>query len=107
MRPLPPGNILQNIYMNQRVKIQNFSSFLEIGAGNGFLSNELLKLGLNGIGCDLNESACLNNKILNQNFINKNQYKINHGNFTSLNGNEVLAACSIHNQILNVISKYW
>lgn len=29
------------------------------------------------------------------------------GNFTSLNGNEVLAACSIHNQILNVISKYW
>jgi SAM-dependent methyltransferase len=81
MKILPPGNILQNLYIKKRLKGYSKKTFLEIGSGNGFLSNELLSIGLTGIGCDLNRSACLNNQILNKKDIEKGYYKVIEGDF--------------------------
>lgn len=84
MKALPPGNILQNIYLKRKLKKRNWSSFIEIGSGNGYLSNILLNHGLVGLGCDLNNSACINNERLNHKFISKGLYKALNLNFLNL-----------------------
>ncbi len=76
MRPLPPGTILQNLYLKRRIRNRHFKNFLEIGSGNGYLSNLLLDMGLEGIGCDLNPSACNNNLVLNAKAIQNDRYKV-------------------------------
>jgi SAM-dependent methyltransferase len=81
MKTLPPGNILQNIYLKRKLKRQNWKNFIEIGSGNGYLSNILLNHGLVGFGCDLNNGACVNNEKLNQKFISKGLYKALNLNF--------------------------
>lgn len=88
MKPLPPGNILQNIYIENRIKKTKHKSFLEIGSGNGYLSNLLLSNHLTGIGFDLNQSACKNNKNLNSVYIRKNRYKVFNQNFVDIELNE-------------------
>ena len=45
MKALPPGNILQNIYLKKRLKGLKSKRFLEVGSGNGLLSNVILKSG--------------------------------------------------------------
>jgi len=76
MRALPPGNILQNLYLKKRLKNYKDKRFLEVGSGNGLLSNVILESGLKGIGCDLNSGACENNKVLNANYIENNSYQV-------------------------------
>lgn len=70
---LPPGNILQFLFIKERIKKlrieQNTNSFIEVGSGNGHLSNLLLKLGMTGVGYDLNIGACDNNAERNKTFI--------------------------------------
>lgn len=85
MNILPPGNILQYLYIKRRLKTLKSKLFLEIGSGNGFLSHELLSIGLNGVGCDLNENACINNTNLNDSYIKDNKYKVIQGDFTNYN----------------------
>lgn len=82
---LPPGNILQNMYLKSLIKRRNWSNFFEIGSGNGYVSKVLLDSGLKGVGCDLNESACANNRVLNNTFISENKYEIHNKNFLELN----------------------
>jgi SAM-dependent methyltransferase len=84
MKPLPPGNILQNIYTKNRFKNKNYKTFLEIGSGNGYLSNLLLSHNLTGVGYDLNSSACENNKRLNSEFLTKEKYKVYNQNFIEI-----------------------
>ena len=76
MKALPPGNILQNIYLKKRLKGLKSKRFLEVGSGNGLLSNVILKSGLIGIGCDLNKGACENNKVLNSQYIQNKNYQV-------------------------------
>lgn len=78
---LPPGNILQNMYLKKLLKDRKWNSFLEIGSGNGYISNIFLKNGLSGVGFDLNESACENNRELNRNFVKKGKYKVYNNDF--------------------------
>lgn len=82
---LPPGNILQNLYLQERIKVLqkngNKKFFIEVGSGNGYISNVLLNLGLSGIGIDLNEGACKNNRTLNKFFIENGKYEVIHGDF--------------------------
>lgn len=76
---LPPGNILQYLYLKERInsiKTNGLESFIEVGSGNGNVSKILLDKGLKGIGFDLNESACENNKERNGDYINKGVYKV-------------------------------
>lgn len=58
--------------------------FLEIGSGNGHISNILLKKGWEGMGVDLNSSACELNQHKNKRFIDKNLYRVVHGDFFEL-----------------------
>ena len=85
MNILPPGNILQHIYLKERINKRHLTNFLDIGAGNGYISNELLSIGLTGIGCDLNQEACLNNHKLNASYVSQSKYRIHTGNFLELN----------------------
>ena len=62
---LPPGNILQYLFLKERLNRYRGigkKSFIEIGSGNGNVSEIFLKKGFEGIGFDLNESACANNR---------------------------------------------
>ena len=76
---LPPGNILQYIYLKERInsiKTNGLKSFIEVGSGNGNVSKIFLDKGFRGLGFDLNESACENNKLRNSDYIKKNDYKV-------------------------------
>lgn len=81
---LAPGNILQYLYLRERLKnnvIFRDKHFLEIGSGNGYVSSIFLQMGWKGIGIDLNESACINNQTRNYKYIHSNQYKVICGDF--------------------------
>lgn len=88
MKVLPPGNILQNLYLKERIKKNNWRTFLEIGSGNGYLSNVMLKTGLSGTGCDLNQGACNNNSQFNSGYIKKGLYKVLNTDFTAMDTDE-------------------
>lgn len=53
MSVLPPGTILQLMYLTERLKILTPGRFIEIGPGSGEISSLLLKLGWKGVACDL------------------------------------------------------
>ncbi len=77
---LPPGNILQNLYLNERLdallKNKQLKTFLEIGSGNGFVSRILLNNGMQGIGIDLNISACEHNQQYNAQYLSTKKYEV-------------------------------
>jgi SAM-dependent methyltransferase len=81
-----PGTILQLMYIKKRLRFiaKTNSTFLEIGAGNGILSNLLLQMGFNGTGVDMNVSACENNKKLNSSFIKNKRYSVCNDDFMSM-----------------------
>jgi SAM-dependent methyltransferase len=81
MAVLPPGNILQNLYLKERLRKLQPKSFCEIGSGNGYISNICLERGIPGIGYDLNTEACNNNAELNRQYVGDGTYKIVNGNF--------------------------
>lgn len=58
--------------------------FIDVGSGNGYLSNLLLNFGFSGVGVDLNQSACTNNKVLNQKFIDAGKYQVINGDFNTI-----------------------
>uniref|UniRef100_UPI004047C63E class I SAM-dependent methyltransferase n=1 Tax=Roseivirga sp. TaxID=1964215 RepID=UPI004047C63E len=95
---LPPGNILQNLYIKERIQRNGWKSFFEIGSGNGYLSKLMLDAGLEGEGCDMNESACSNNRKINKNYINVGRYKVEHGDFFNIETHrtyDVVFACMV------------
>jgi len=83
---LAPGTILQFMFLRKRIsKIFNSSSkFIEVGSGNGNLSQLLLGMRHSGLGVDLNLSACQNNKELNKKFISSKKYMVFNGDFNLL-----------------------
>jgi SAM-dependent methyltransferase len=95
---LAPGNILQLLYIRERVKqLPASSRFLEIGAGNGMISTELLKLGFQGMAVDLNESACANNRKANEKFILEKRYTVVNDDFMNISeGNfDIIISCMV------------
>jgi SAM-dependent methyltransferase len=105
---LPPGNILQNLYLKERLKSysKSFSekTFLEIGSGNGYVSSVFLKMGWKGIGIDLNESACENNKKLNQTYIQDKKYQVVCENFLKYNPQQkfdVIISCMVIEHLID------
>ncbi len=81
MDEIAPGSILQRLHFKSRLRQMSKGKFCEIGCGNGYLSNILLRAGWTGIGYDLGESACENNRRKNQEFISQNKFKVVHGDF--------------------------
>ena len=78
-----PGTILQFIFIRNRLKKIGYKNkhFLEVGSGNGYLSNLLLKCGFSGVGLDLNKSACNNNTVLNKKYIDAGKYQVINDDF--------------------------
>lgn len=54
---LPPGTILQQMYFKERLRQVPRGSFVEVGAGQGILSNTLLGLGWKGSAYELNPES--------------------------------------------------
>lgn len=55
MKPLPPGTILQLMYLRERLENIQPGRFVEIGPGSGEITALLLELGWRGCSCDLEE----------------------------------------------------
>ena len=64
------------LYVKDRLRNRGLRRFIEVGAGNGYLSRALLSIGLTGIGFDLNPEACENNRIENSAAIRSGHYTI-------------------------------
>lgn len=64
---LPPGTILQLMYLEERLRSVVPGKFIEVGVGRGFVAQTLLDMGWTGIGYDLNpvavDSASAANKV--------------------------------------------
>jgi len=54
MQVLPPGTILQLMYLKERLQKLPVGTFIEIGPGSGDITSLLLSLGWTGIAFDLN-----------------------------------------------------
>ena len=82
---LPPGTILQHMYLRERLRTLGLQGnfFCEIGTGEGLLSNLLLTAGLCGEAYELNSNSCELARSLNINFINRNTFKVHQEDFLS------------------------
>lgn len=91
-----PGNILQEMYLENRLKkiLKNNHgsklSFIEIGSGSGNMSRILLDMGLNGIGFELTEEACRMNRSKNKKYIKSERYTIFNDNYFKYVGDELV-----------------
>lgn len=54
---LPPGTILQHMYLKERLRDRAPGTFIEVGVGNGHISRLLLDRGWRGVGYDLSAEA--------------------------------------------------
>ena len=108
---IAPGSILQRMHIKRRLKTFSPKTFCEIGSGNGYMSNLLLKQGLTGVGYDLNASACENNRALNVNFVNDEKYAVHHSDFFYEESNQlfdiVLSCMVIEHLSDDVVSNYF
>jgi SAM-dependent methyltransferase len=55
--PLPPGTILQFLYLRERLRELPPGDFIEVGTGTGQLTRQLRSLGWRGVGYELSEAA--------------------------------------------------
>ncbi len=111
MAELAPGNILQKMYLKERIAQLHPKTFCEIGSGNGYLSKLFLDKGMSGRGYDLNESACKNNTELNQQYINNKQYTVTCGDFfDSVSGAQfdyIISCMVIEHLDQDMVNKYF
>jgi SAM-dependent methyltransferase len=73
---LPPGTILQNLYLKERLGLIPPGRFIEIGAGQGVTSHLLLELGWTGEGYELNPESAQSALRLNEAAVKENRYRI-------------------------------
>lgn len=78
---LPPGTILQHMYLKERLKRKNPGRFVEVGVGQGVLSRLLLKLGWEGKGYDLNPEALEKARRLNRDAVDAGRYQLRHADW--------------------------
>lgn len=78
---LPPGTLLQLMYVRARLRRLAPGRFVEIGVGHGALSRLLLDLGWRGVGWDLNEHALEAAAALNADAIAERRYELTLANW--------------------------
>ncbi len=81
---LPPGTLLQLMYVRSRLRRLAPGTFVEIGVGQGVLSRLLLDLGWRGAGFDLNEQAVQAAAALNADAIAQHRYELRAGDWLEL-----------------------
>jgi SAM-dependent methyltransferase len=94
MYEIAPGSILQRMHVKKRIRtLQALSGqrnlrFCEVGTGKGANSYLLLKLGLVGVGYELNADSCEQNRINNHEFIDAGKYEVLNCDFLNLDINK-------------------
>jgi SAM-dependent methyltransferase len=78
---LPPGTILQHIYIRKRLRDVPPGRFVEVGTGDGLVSRLLLDLGWSGSGWDLNQQAIEHGRALNATYVEQGRYELHHGDW--------------------------
>lgn len=84
MSVLPPGTILQLMYLRERLRDIKSGRFIEIGPGSGEVTSVLLELGWRGVSYDLEPRTV---ELLNNRFARKifeGQYKAKNEDFLSI-----------------------
>lgn len=87
MLPLPPGTILQLMYLKERISKLKPGSFIEIGPGSGEVSNVLLKKGWRGYAYDLEPKTILRLQKRFKAEISKGNFQASTKDFFDLNPN--------------------
>jgi SAM-dependent methyltransferase len=77
-RVLPPGTILQHLYIRRRLRQAPPGRFVDAGTGEGLLSRVLLDLGWRGAGWDLNEDALAQAQAVTAPYIEEGRYELHH-----------------------------
>jgi SAM-dependent methyltransferase len=85
-RVLPPGTILQHIYIKRRLRELARGRFVDAGTGEGLLSRLLLDMGWVGSGWDLNDGALAQARALTAEYIKDGRYELHHGDWFSAEG---------------------
>ena len=78
---LPPGTILQRMYLRERLRGRAPGRFVEVGVGHGALSRLLLDLGWTGVGFDLNPTALEKARCLTADAIAAGRYALREGDW--------------------------
>lgn len=78
---LPPGTILQLMYLKERLRARPPGSFIEIGVGEGTLSACLLSLGWSGVGYELDAESAARAQSLNQVAVDHGRYRVSTGDW--------------------------
>lgn len=90
MKALPPGTILQLIYLRERLAKSQPGRFIEIGPGSGEISNLLLDLGWSGISYDLEPRAVERLKDRFSLEISEGRYQVHTKDFLILDSSAVV-----------------
>jgi SAM-dependent methyltransferase len=73
---LPPGTILQQMYLKERLRSVSGGRFIEVGAGQGIVSKTLLDLGWSGRAYDLNAQSLAVAAQLNRSAVSQGRYQL-------------------------------
>ena len=76
MPVLPPGTILQHLYLKERLRYLNPGRFVDVGCGQGFTSRILLDAGWRGTGYDLNPDSLSVAAELNSDAVAQGRYSV-------------------------------
>ncbi len=85
---LAPGIILQNLYVEERLKNHAPGRFIEIGIGRGHLSRMLLEMGWTGTGFDLGEQALEDAAQINKKYVDNGALELRQGNWLEYQDDE-------------------
>lgn len=78
---LPPGTILQQMYLQERLRDTRPGTFVEVGAGQGIVSRTLLALGWKGRAYDLNPASLEVAEQVNADAVAAGRYATRHANW--------------------------
>lgn len=82
---LPPGTILQLLYLKERLRRQPRATFIEIGVGTGYYSKCLLAMGWTGVGYDIDEVSVAKARALNAEAVSSGRYRVVAGDWLRAN----------------------
>lgn len=80
MKALPPGTILQLMYLEERLRLLAPGRFLEIGAGSGEVASLLLATGWTGIAFELDLESASRLRLRFREEIEQRRFFVMHGN---------------------------
>lgn len=86
MKALPPGTILQLMYLGERLKLIPPGRFLEVGAGAGDVANLLLETGWSGVAYELDIETACRLKVRFKDEIEQGRLTVIHGNILDEKG---------------------